>query len=64
MPRSDASLGLYDFLLVVMPVSIVLGGLASFVFSMSMAAGMLGGSIPASGAIGYALFVDPPEESA
>lgn len=60
MSRSDAPLGLYDLLLVLMPVSLALGGLSSLVFSVSAAVGMAGGSIPAGGAVGYALFVDPP----
>ena len=62
MNQSDTSLGRYDLLLVMMPVSLVLGGFASFVFSVSTAMGMLGGSIPACGAVWYALFVDPPAD--
>jgi hypothetical protein len=64
MTLSLASLGLYDLLLIVVPLSLLLGGLASVVLSVSVAVGMLGGSIPASGAIGYVLFVDPPENTA
>ncbi|WP_254535745.1 hypothetical protein [Halomarina litorea] len=64
MTRSDASLGLYDLLLVVMPVSLALGGFASLALSVSTATGMLGGSIPAGGAVWYGLFVDPPETDA
>lgn len=64
MTRSDASLGLYDLLLLVMPLSLALGGIVSVVSSLSVAAGMLGGSIPAGGAVWYGLFVDPPESGA
>lgn len=60
MTGSDASIGVYDLLLVVMPLSLALGGISSLVFSVSAAVGLAGGSIPAGGAVGYALFVDPP----
>lgn len=60
MTGDNASIGVYDLLLVVMPLSLALGGISSLVFSVSAAVGLAGGSIPASGAVGYALFVDPP----
>ncbi|MFC6837779.1 hypothetical protein [Halomarina ordinaria] len=51
----------YDALLAAMPVALAVGGVAGAVLSVPFVVGLAGGSLPASGLLGYALFVDPPE---
>jgi hypothetical protein len=61
MPASDAS-SRHDFVLAAIPLALVLGTGAAVVTSLSLMFGLAGGSLSATGMVGYALFVDPPEE--
>jgi hypothetical protein len=49
-----------DALLAAIPLSFLLAGLLGLAASVPLLAAMAGGSLPAGGALGYALFVDPP----
>lgn len=49
-----------DALLAAIPLSFLLAGLLGLAASVPPLAAMAGGSLPAGGALGYALFVDPP----
>ncbi len=49
-----------DALLAAIPLSFLLAGTVGFVASVPLLAAMAGGSLPAGGALGYALFVNPP----
>lgn len=49
-----------DALLAVIPLSFLLAGALGLVASVPLVLAFAGGSLPAGGALGYALFVDPP----
>lgn len=53
-------LGIYDLLLVAITLPMLLASLASFVLTIPSILLLGLGGIPASGLVGYALFVDPP----
>ncbi|MWG33700.1 hypothetical protein [Halomarina oriensis] len=61
MPASEAS-SRHDLVLAAIPLVLVLGTGAAVVTSLSLMFGLAGGSLPATGMVGYALFVDPPDE--
>ncbi|MFC7153877.1 hypothetical protein ACFQPA_00210 [Halomarina halobia] len=52
----------YDALLAAVAVALAVGGLVGFAFAIPVAVGLAIGSVPATGLVGYALFVDPPRE--
>jgi hypothetical protein len=54
------SLSTADFVLVSIAVTMLLATCGAVVTSLSVAAALGAGSIPASGSIGYALFYNPP----
>lgn len=60
MTESDASVR-HDVVLATIPLLLVCGAGAAIVTSLSLIFGLAGGSLPATGMVGYALFVDPPE---
>lgn len=60
---SVESLATADIVLAAIGVSLVLGITVSAVSSVSMFLGLVGGSVPASGLLSYALFIDPPSET-
>jgi hypothetical protein len=53
-------LGEYDLLLAAITVPMVLASLASLVLTVPVTLLLGLGGVPASGLVGYALFVDPP----
>lgn len=53
-------LGTYDLLLLAITLPLLLAGLLSVLVTMPASYLLGAGSIPASGLVGYALFVDPP----
>ena len=61
MTESDAS-SRHDVVLAAIPLALVIGAGAAVAFSLSLVFGLAGGSLPATGMVGYALFVDPPDE--
>ncbi|MFD1513606.1 hypothetical protein [Halomarina rubra] len=63
MPESEASMR-HDLVLTAIPLMLVLGAGAAVATSLSLIFGLAGGGLPASGMVGYALFVDPPEGGA
>lgn len=54
-------LGFYDLLLLAISVPLVIAAAVAMQLAVPAAYLMAAGSLPASGLIGYALFVDPPE---
>lgn len=50
-----------DAILLAMPSLLLLGGVVGWVTAVPFAVGVAGGSLSAGGAVGYALFADPPE---
>jgi hypothetical protein len=62
MPESDASMR-PDLVLAAIPLLLAAGAGAAVVTSLSLMLGLASGSLPASGMVGYALFVDPPDET-
>lgn len=58
----DASLSSYDVVLAAIALSLVAGMIVGFVSSVSTTLGLAGGSVPAGGLLGYALFIDPPAD--
>ncbi|MFC5972243.1 hypothetical protein ACFPYI_12955 [Halomarina salina] len=60
MSESEAS-SRHDVVLAAIPLTLVLGACAAVVSSLSLVFGLAGGSLPATGMVGYALFVDPPD---
>jgi hypothetical protein len=60
---TDVSLATADLVLVAIGVSLALGIAVSAVSSVSAMLGLAGGSVPASGLLSYALFIDPPSET-
>lgn len=56
---SELSLSVADWLLALIPVPLVLGLAAGVVSSLSLAAAVGAGSVPATGLVGYALFSLP-----
>jgi hypothetical protein len=61
MSQSEAS-SRHDLVLAAIPLALVFGAGAAIVTSLSLMFGLAGGSLPATGMVGYALFVDPPEQ--
>ena len=59
--RLSVVLDLPDLVLAVIPSLLSLAWLVGMVSSVSMGTAMAAGSVPASGAIGYVLFYEPPE---
>jgi hypothetical protein len=59
----DAPLTTADVVLAAIGVSLVLGIAVSVVSSVSAMLGLAGASVPASGLLGYALFINPPSRS-
>lgn len=57
---TDPSPTSHDVVLAAMPLSLVVGLVVSFALSLPAIHGVVGGCVPASGVLGYALFVDPP----
>ncbi|KTG08934.1 hypothetical protein AUR64_14080 [Haloprofundus marisrubri] len=53
----------YDVVLVLIPALLLAGVAAAVVSSLAIAYGAALGAVPASGTVGYALFVDSPVES-
>lgn len=51
----------YDFILAVIPASLILATIAGAVSPVGMITALGLGSVPASGSMGYALFYRPPE---
>jgi len=49
-----------DAVLAAIPLSFVLAGAVGLAASVPLLAALAGGSLPAGGMLGYALFVDPP----
>jgi len=49
-----------DALLAAIPLSFLLAGAVGLAASVPPVAALAGASLPAGGALGYALFVDPP----
>jgi len=58
-----ASLSTADVVLASIAVTMLLATFGAVVTSLSVAAALGAGSIPAGGSIGYALFYDPPTEN-
>lgn len=56
----DVTLSSPDVVLAAIALSLVLGTVVGFTSSVSATLGLIGGSVPASGLLGYALFIDPP----
>lgn len=55
------SLGFYDLLLAAIFAPLVVAVVAAMELAVPAAYVLGAGSLPASGLVGYALFVDPPE---
>ena len=53
----------HDAILALIPVIMLAAALVGAVLSWSWGTAMAIGSVPASGAIGYALFYNPPESA-
>jgi hypothetical protein len=60
---TDAPLTTADVVLAAIGVSLVLGVAVSVVSSVSAMLGLVGASVPASGLLGYALFINPPSST-
>lgn len=60
---NTVSLATADIVLAAIGVSLVLGIAVGAVSSVSIFLGLAGGSVPASGFLSYALFIDPPSET-
>lgn len=58
-----ASLSTADAVLASIALTMLLATVGAVVTSLSVAAALGAGSIPATGSIGYALFYNPPTES-
>lgn len=59
----DTTLRSYDVVLATIALLVAMGGVVGVVSSVSATLGLAGGSIPASGVLGYTLFIDPPTET-
>lgn len=62
MTESDAS-SRHDVVLAAIPLTLALGACAAVALSLSLVFGLAGASLPATGLVGYALFVDPPDDA-
>jgi hypothetical protein len=57
---SERSLSRYDLSLAAIALSLVTGSLVGALSPVGMAVALAGGSVPATGTVGYALFYRPP----
>lgn len=53
--------GFYDLLLVAISIPMIVAIISAALFTVPTTYLLGAGSLPASGLVGYALFVDPPE---
>jgi len=56
------SVSKYDFLLAAIALPVAIAGVLGAVSTLAMSTALAAGSVPASGGIGYALFVEQPTE--
>lgn len=59
----DVPLTSHDVVLGAIALSLLLGTVVGFLSSVSATLGLVSGGVPASGLLGYALFIDPPTGS-
>jgi hypothetical protein len=57
------SVSRYDLLLAMIALPVALAGVVGAVTTLAMSTALAAGSVPASGGIGYALFVEQPRPS-